>query len=42
MKKYFEAFQDFIQFSNFKFNTTCFLETWLKPRELSYSNFQLL
>ena len=42
MKKHFKAFQDFIESLNFKFNVTCFSETWLQPHEISDSNFQIL
>ena len=41
MKKHFQAFQDFIETLNFKFNATCLSETWLQPHENSDSNFQL-
>ena len=41
MKKHFEAFQDFIEFSNFKFSAICLSKIWLQRHEISDSNFQL-
>ena len=40
MKKHFEAFQDFIESSNFKFSAICPSQTWLQPHKISDSNFQ--
>ena len=41
MKKYFEAFHDFIEFSNFKFSATCLSKIWLQRHEISDVNFEL-
>ena len=41
MKKHFEAFQDFIESSDFKFSANCLSKTWFQPPEISNSNFQL-
>ena len=41
MKKQFEAFQDFIEYLNFKFSAICRSETWLQPLQISDANFQL-
>ena len=41
MKKHFEAFQDFIEFSNFKFSAICLSKIWLQRHEISDSSFQL-
>ena len=41
MKKHFEAFQDFIEFSNFKFSAVCLSKIWHQRHEISDSNFQL-
>ena len=41
MKKHFGAFQDLIESLNFKFSAICLSETWLQPREILDSNFQL-
>ena len=41
MRKYFEAFQDFIESLNFKFSAIYLSETRLQPHEISDSNFQV-
>ena len=41
MKKYFEAFQAFIESLNFIFSEICASETWLQAHEISDSSFQL-
>ena len=41
MKKYFEAFQAFIESLNFIFSAICPSETWLQAHEISDSSFQL-
>ena len=41
MRKHFEAFQDFIEFSNFKFSAICLSKIWLQRHKISDSNLQL-